>query len=153
MRALRICLGTTCYRSHENAKKRSYDQRIREVEHGSFTPLVLSCTGGMGRAAINTYKRLATLISTKRDDIYSNTMGWIRCRLSFSRSATCSYHEHQGRPFHHWPCNQRTGGPNRSYHHPGLPHPCIGLITRHPDLLSHFSYYLLLLSTSLYFSC
>ena len=75
---------TTCYRSHENAKKRSYDQRIREVEHGSFTPLVLSCTGGMGRAAINTYKRLATLISTKRDDIYSNTMGWIRCRLSFS---------------------------------------------------------------------
>ena len=75
---------TTCYRSHENAKKRSYDQRIREVEHGSFTPLVLSCTGGMGRAAINTYRRLATLISTKRDDIYSNTMGWIRCRLSFS---------------------------------------------------------------------
>ena len=62
---------TTCYRSHENAKKRSYDQRIREVEHGSFTPLVLSCTGGMGRASVNTYKRLAALISTKRDDIYT----------------------------------------------------------------------------------
>ena len=73
-----------CYRSHENAKKRSYDQRIREVEHGSFTPLILSCTGGMGRAAVNTYKRLAALISTKRDDTYSNTMGWIQCRLSFS---------------------------------------------------------------------
>ena len=72
---------TTCYRSHENAKKRSYDQRIREVEHGSFTPLVLSCTGGMGRAAINTYKRLATLISTKRDDIYSSLVP----RLSVKR--------------------------------------------------------------------
>ena len=26
------------YRKHENEKKRMYEQRIREVEHGSFTP-------------------------------------------------------------------------------------------------------------------
>ena len=44
-----------CYRNHENAKKRAYDQRIREVEHGTFTPLVFSCTGSMGRAAVTTY--------------------------------------------------------------------------------------------------
>ena len=25
-----------CYRNHENIKKRAYDQRIREVEHGTF---------------------------------------------------------------------------------------------------------------------
>ena len=31
---------SSCYRSHENAKKRAYEQRIREVEHGSFVPLV-----------------------------------------------------------------------------------------------------------------
>ena len=41
----------TSYRRHENLKKRCYEQRIREVEHGSFTPLVLSATGGLGRAA------------------------------------------------------------------------------------------------------
>ena len=74
---------SACYKYHENIKKRAYEQRIREVERGSFTPIVLSCTGGMGRAAITTYKRLAalSLIATKRD---STTMGWIRCRLSFS---------------------------------------------------------------------
>ena len=73
-----------CYKKHENIKKRAYDQRIREVEHGTFTPLVLSCTGGMGRAAVTTYKRLAALIAMKRDVPYSETMGWIRCCLSFS---------------------------------------------------------------------
>ena len=50
----------------------------------TFTPIVLSSTGGMGCAAITTYKRLAALIATKRDEPYSTTMGWIRCRLSFS---------------------------------------------------------------------
>ena len=49
----------TCYRKHENAKNRAYEQRIREIEHGSFTPLVMSATGGMGNAATICYKRLA----------------------------------------------------------------------------------------------
>ena len=29
-----------CYKKNEQEKKRVYDQRIREVEHGSFSPLV-----------------------------------------------------------------------------------------------------------------
>ena len=41
-----------CCRNHENVKKRAYDQCIREVEHGTFSPLVISCTGGMGRVAL-----------------------------------------------------------------------------------------------------
>ena len=72
------------YRNLENAKKRAYDHRIREVEHGTFTPLVFSCTGGMSHAAVTTYKKLAAFIATKKDDPYSATMGWIRCHLSFS---------------------------------------------------------------------
>ena len=36
-----------CYRKQESLKKRVYEQRVREVEHPSFTPLVLSATGGM----------------------------------------------------------------------------------------------------------
>ena len=75
---------SSCYRSHENAKKRAYEQRIREVEHGSFVPLVLSVTGGMGRVATTTYKRLASLLSSKWNQPYSNTLGWLRCRLSFA---------------------------------------------------------------------
>ena len=36
------------YRLHENEKKRSYAQRVREIERAAFTPLVLSTTGGYG---------------------------------------------------------------------------------------------------------
>ena len=38
----------------------------------------------MGRCATATYKRLAALLATKRDEAYPVMMGWIRCRLSFS---------------------------------------------------------------------
>ena len=37
---------SSVYRLHEIAKKREYGARIREVERGAFTPLVLSTTGG-----------------------------------------------------------------------------------------------------------
>ena len=45
------CSMTTAaaYRKHASTKKREYVQRVREVEHGAFTPLVLSATGGGGR--------------------------------------------------------------------------------------------------------
>ena len=58
--------------------------RVREIENGSFTPLVFSTSGGMGKAAKITYKRLASLLSIKREQPYSLVMGWLRCRLSFS---------------------------------------------------------------------
>ena len=72
------------YRRHEQEKKRQYDQRIREVEHSTFTPLVFSTTGGMSRAATTFYKRLAAILSEKREIPYSQMMGWIHCQLSFS---------------------------------------------------------------------
>ena len=72
------------YRAHENAKKRMYEQRIREIEHSSFTPLVMSLTGGLGREAQAAYKHLASLLAAKRNSSYSTTMGWLRCSLSFA---------------------------------------------------------------------
>ena len=58
------------YRKHELCKKRSYDARIREVEHSSFTPLIFSATGGMAAEATVFYKRLASLLSDKWDSNY-----------------------------------------------------------------------------------
>ena len=72
------------YRKHELCKKRSYDARIREVEHSSFTPLIFSATGGMAAEATIFYKRLASLLSDKWDSNYAAVMGWVRCCLSFS---------------------------------------------------------------------
>ena len=39
------------YKKHEQLRRRHYDQCVREIEHGTFTPLVLSTTGGMRKAA------------------------------------------------------------------------------------------------------
>ena len=72
------------YKRHEQEKKRQYDQRVREIEQSTFTPLVFSASGGMGRAATTCYKRLAAMISEKKNITYNKTISWIRCRLSFS---------------------------------------------------------------------
>lgn len=72
------------YRRHEQEKRRVYDQRVREVERGSFAPLVFSASGGMGPCTTIAYKRLASLLASKRGHLYSTTMRWLRCRLSFS---------------------------------------------------------------------
>ena len=37
------------YRDNENSKKREYLQRVIDVEHSAFTPLVFGTNGGMGR--------------------------------------------------------------------------------------------------------
>ena len=55
-----------CRCLQEQAKKREYSQRVCEVEHGVFTPLVLSSNGGMGKEATTFYKRLADMIAQKK---------------------------------------------------------------------------------------
>ena len=42
---------SSLYRRFERAKQRMYEQRVREVEMSSFTPLVFSTFGSMGGAA------------------------------------------------------------------------------------------------------
>ena len=82
----------TAYSRQEQLKRRHYEQRVTQVEHGSFTPLVFSTSGGLGKAAEVTYKRLASLIASKREVEYSTIRKWLRNKISFSllRSAiTC----------------------------------------------------------------
>ena len=56
---------SSVYVAQEREKRRAYEQRITEVEHGSFTPLILSACGSMAKSATTTYKRLATLLVEK----------------------------------------------------------------------------------------
>ena len=74
----------TCYKKQENIKKRAYEQRVREVEHSTFTPLVLSATGGMAPQATTFYNRLAACLADKWDQSYSSTVSWLHCRLTYS---------------------------------------------------------------------
>ena len=104
-----------CYRKNELEKRRAYDERVREIEHGSFSPLVFSNNGGMGAVATVVYKRLAAMIAEKHEKPYSKTMQWIGCHLSFSllrSSIMCLRGSHSSR--HH---------PDRHHrHHPDHHH-------------------------------
>jgi len=55
-----------CYERNEKEKKRHYGERILQVENGSFTPLVFSTNGGMGRECSTFFKRLSEMIAEKR---------------------------------------------------------------------------------------
>ena len=72
------------YRLHENEKKRMYASRVLEVEQATFTPLVFTTTGGMGRECLRYHSRLAELISLKKGEDYAKTITWIREKVSFS---------------------------------------------------------------------
>ena len=41
-------LVSAILQKHEKEKKRAHNSRIMDVEHGTFTPLVFSLTGGEG---------------------------------------------------------------------------------------------------------
>ena len=72
------------YIQHEREKKRVYNDRVLQVEKGSFSPLIFSTTGGMGPEATKYHKRVAELISTKRGEMYSDVVNHIRTRIRFS---------------------------------------------------------------------
>ena len=103
---------TQCYRRNEMEKRRTYEEQIREIEHGSFSPLVFSTSGGMGTTATVVYKRLASLIAEKQDKPYSRTVHWLRCRLSFSLLRSAIMCIRGSRSAAHHPARQPVTGDN-----------------------------------------
>ena len=73
-----------CYRKNEIEKRRAFDERVREIEHGNFSPLVFSISGGRGASATVVYSRIASMLAQKQDKPYSKVMHWILCRLNYS---------------------------------------------------------------------
>ena len=90
------------YTKHEQEKRRSYEERVREVEHGTFLPLVFSTTGGCGKAASTFFKRLGHMLADKRKEPFSTTMAWLRTLISFAlvRSCGMSLRGHRVPPGH-----------------------------------------------------
>ena len=75
---------TASYVRQEKIKRRSYEQRIRDVENASFVPAIFSTTGDMGKHATALYKRIASILADKTGVKYSAVMASIRCRISFA---------------------------------------------------------------------
>ena len=76
--------GNITLPQNELEKRRAYDERAREIEHASFSPLDFSKSGGMGTTAMVVYKRLASMLTDKHNQPYSKMVHWLHCRLSFS---------------------------------------------------------------------
>ena len=72
------------FRLAEKSKIREYRERIRDVEHSDFNPLVFTCCGGMAPQSHLVLKRLAESMSKKMNLQHSVVSGWLRCRLSFA---------------------------------------------------------------------
>ena len=86
------------YKHHEQQKKREYNDRILQVEKGTFSPIVFSCTGGAGPEASAFIKRIALMLSQKKNEAYSDMVSYVRRRFSFDivRSCVISFRGERG---------------------------------------------------------
>ena len=73
----------TILKKHENEKKRTYNSRIMNVEHGAVTALVFSLTGGEGPETSMFHKHIAQKIANKTEERHEKVQTLIRCKLSF----------------------------------------------------------------------
>ena len=71
------------FKNHELQKKREYLHRVIEVEHGTFTPLILGTNGGVGKECKLFLKNLADRLAKKDDEKYGTIMTYLRTKLSF----------------------------------------------------------------------
>ena len=73
----------TMFKEQEN-EKRKYNQRVMDVEMGTFKPLVFGTNGGMGLDCQDFLRTLANKLSTKNDEPYASVISWLRIQLSFA---------------------------------------------------------------------
>ena len=60
----------TVLKRHEEERKRAYNRRVMEIEHGSFIPLVFTTAELMSHACSIDHKTLAKKLSKKKDERY-----------------------------------------------------------------------------------
>ena len=84
-------LATSClessiktYRYHDSIEKNKYEQRIIEVEKATLCPLGFVCKGGTGPSASKALKQLASKLSARKEDSYTDAILFPRTKISFA---------------------------------------------------------------------
>ena len=95
--------------ANEREKKRQYGERVNTIERGSFTPLVFSTSGMVGRECGRFLKDLVAAIVDRNSDLqYAHVMNILRCKLAFCllrwnvtcmRGCRASYKKHRASNF------------------------------------------------------
>ena len=73
----------TVFRSAEKEKKKLYNERVITVEHGSFTPVVLSAFGGFGFESSIFVSKLIEKLALKKGMEKSFVANFVRTKISF----------------------------------------------------------------------
>ena len=68
---------------NEKEKKREYNQRVIQLEHGTFSPLVFTPYGGSSRETEHVIRTLCAKVAAKRDLPYGTVVNWLRTKISF----------------------------------------------------------------------
>ena len=71
------------FAANEREKKRRYNLRVVDIEHGSFTPLIFKPYGGYSRETDAYISKLASKIAEKRIIKNSIVTHWLRSKISF----------------------------------------------------------------------
>ena len=69
--------------------KRKYNERVLNVERGSFTPAVFLTTGGMSLECKRLVNRLAELYAIKKKNQYQEVVRYIRIKIRFALLRSC----------------------------------------------------------------
>ena len=59
-------------------------QRILDVEHSSFVPLVFACTGGAAPGSTKNVQKIAEKLSKKRNESYWDTKKFTRTKIGLA---------------------------------------------------------------------
>ena len=81
---------SACYRSDETSKKRAYERRTLEFEHASFTPLIFSATGGLGKVGPHVHQRGSIRVAESQAGVRPVTGRPDNPARGLSRSASSS---------------------------------------------------------------
>ena len=73
----------TVFKQQEATKKKQYNERVIQIEHGTFTPIVTSAYGGYGRETSKFLSVLINKVAEKHDMHISIVANYIRTKLSF----------------------------------------------------------------------
>ena len=74
------------FKEQQDQKKHKYQQRVLDVEEGSFTPSVFGNNGGMGNRCQHFLKHLTHKIAQKDTEPYNTVIAWLTMQISFNLS-------------------------------------------------------------------
>ena len=77
------------YVCHQNEKKTEYGPRAKEVDKATLTAAVMSTSGGMGTEMDILVRQIATKLSVKRGERYSDTVGSVQGIIRFDLLRMC----------------------------------------------------------------